>query len=184
MVTSVRDVLEEVRGIDVQGAARALAPSLEASGLTASLQQLSSPYEGVTVVDIHIDASLDSMHADQGFYGDGPSVTLAVYRIVEQGLLNAIKHGQAQHITIRVTQPDSSRVHIDVSDDGNSPAGETGLIGGGLATVDGWTRAFHGSWALHLNPNNGARLTAELRSVGAEIEPHSVSDPNSQNARS
>jgi signal transduction histidine kinase len=158
----VRDVLEEVRGIDLQGAVRALTPNLEASGLTESLLQLASGYESVAEIDIHIDSVLDRMDADSTFKNDGPSITLAIYRIVEQALLNSIKHGQARWITVRVELREASQVRIDVNDNGKNGSSVQGPTGGGLATIDGWARVFNGSWDLSIEPSQGAQLRVEL----------------------
>jgi signal transduction histidine kinase len=162
MITSVRDVLEEVRGIDLQGAVRALTPNLEASGLTESLLQLASGYESVVEIEIYVDSVLDRMDADATFKNDGPSITLAIYRIVEQALLNSIKHGQARCITVRVELREASQVRIDVSDDGKNGSSVQGPTGGGLATIDGWARVFNGSWDLTIAPSQGAHLRVEL----------------------
>jgi two-component system sensor histidine kinase UhpB len=61
----------------------------------------------------------------------GPSVTLAAYRVVQEGLINALRHAQASHIEIRLeSQADDSQMVITVADDGI-----------GLATS--WSRPGH-----------------------------------------
>ena len=55
----------------------------------------------------------------------GPSVTLAIYRVVQEGLINALRHAQASHVDIDV-DPIHAAHRGDVSDDGiGMPAAET-----------------------------------------------------------
>ena len=47
----------------------------------------------------------------------GSSVTLAIYRMVQEGLINAVRHAQAKRIDISV-QADAHRIVVTISDDG------------------------------------------------------------------
>jgi len=47
----------------------------------------------------------------------GPSVTLAIYRVVQEGLINALRHSQASRIDIRVAA-DAQRIAVTVDDNG------------------------------------------------------------------
>jgi two-component system sensor histidine kinase UhpB len=88
-----------------------LAPlSLDTLGLSATLESL--------VVDWQrrhpsIDITLrQDLPADLG-----PSVTLAIYRVVQEGLINALRHAQPAHVAIDV-HSDSGRLMVSVDDDG------------------------------------------------------------------
>ena len=79
----------------------------------------------------------------------GPSVTLAIYRVVQEGLINALRHAQAARVTIDV-HSDAQRIVVTVADDGigmpsqGSQPGHFGLRGlservahlGGIFTVE------------------------------------------------
>ena len=47
----------------------------------------------------------------------GPSVTLAAYRVVQEGLINALRHAQAEHIEIQLESQDDKMI-VTVTDDG------------------------------------------------------------------
>jgi two-component system sensor histidine kinase UhpB len=47
----------------------------------------------------------------------GPSITLAIYRVVQEGLINALRHAQASHVDIAVNS-DAHRIVVTVADDG------------------------------------------------------------------
>jgi len=64
----------------------------------------------------------------------GPSITLAIYRVVQEGLINALRHAQASHVDIAVNS-DGRRIVVTVADDGigmpatEVPPGHFGLRG-------------------------------------------------------
>ena len=64
----------------------------------------------------------------------GPSVTLAIYRVVQEGLINALRHAHASHVDI-VVNSDGQRIVVTVADDGigmsttEAPPGHFGLRG-------------------------------------------------------
>lgn len=47
----------------------------------------------------------------------GPSVTLAIYRLVQEGLINALRHAQASRVDINA-QSDVERILVTIDDDG------------------------------------------------------------------
>ncbi|HEY5101923.1 MAG TPA: ATP-binding protein [Steroidobacteraceae bacterium] len=47
----------------------------------------------------------------------GPSVTLAIYRVVQEGLINALRHAQASNIEI-TARSDAEHIVVSVADDG------------------------------------------------------------------
>jgi two-component system sensor histidine kinase UhpB len=98
----------------------------------------------------------------------GPSVTLAIYRVVQEGLINALRHAQASRVDVSV-HSDAHRIVVMITDDGvGLPAdwarpGHFGLRGlrervvhlGGVLTVA--NREPHGVW-----------LTAEIPLTGGK----------------
>jgi two-component system sensor histidine kinase UhpB len=64
----------------------------------------------------------------------GPSVALAIYRVVQEGLINALRHAQPSRVDVAVSA-DSRRIAVSVRDDGVglpadwSRAGHFGLRG-------------------------------------------------------
>jgi len=47
----------------------------------------------------------------------GPSVALAIYRVVQEGLINALRHAQATRVEVAVSA-DAQRIAVSVRDDG------------------------------------------------------------------
>jgi two-component system, NarL family, sensor histidine kinase UhpB len=97
----------------------------------------------------------------------GPTVTLTIYRVAQEGLINALRHGQPARVNIELHSQDS-QVVLTVTDDGVglppdwSRPGHFGLRG--LAD-----RVDHlgGTFEVANHEPHGVRLTATIPLVGA-----------------
>jgi len=151
--------LEELRIFDVRGAARVLSPNLEEIDLQTALEELALQFEVALAIEIDVDEAMD---LDRMILGSG--LPLAAYRIVEQGLLNAVVHAAASRVDVKITRtPEGCRV--TVADDG---VGMSANAGRGLGTtlVTTWTRAMHGTWHWETGlDGRGTTLVAELRAT-------------------
>jgi len=104
----------------------------------------------------------------------GPSVTLAAYRVVQEGLINALRHSQAQHIDInlesRAGEGDGiQRMIVTVADDGvGLPSGSWSRPGHfGLRGLTERVEHLGGELEVRDRAPNGVCLTAEIPLVGA-----------------
>ncbi len=85
-------------------------PALDTLGLAESLETLVRDWQG--------RHPAPRLGLRQQLPSDlGTSVTLAVYRVVQEGLVNAVRHARAQHVEIEVTAS-GGRMMVSVSDDG------------------------------------------------------------------
>jgi two-component system sensor histidine kinase UhpB len=92
----------------------------------------------------------------------GPSVTLAVYRVVQEGLINALRHAQASHVDIDV-QCDARRIVATVTDDGVGLASDWARPGHfGLRGLADRVRQLGGTFDIGRNGVCGVRLTADI----------------------
>lgn len=88
---------------------------------------------------------------------DDPRIAEMVGQVVEEGITNAIRHGQASKVDVIVSQDSSGRYSVTVRDNGTGPGG--GKRGVGSAIID---LATHGDWVLTTN-GNGSTLEAHIR---------------------
>jgi glucose-6-phosphate-specific signal transduction histidine kinase len=92
---------------------------------------------------------------------------LAIYRICEQGFLNALTHGAAENCVVRLSVEDSW-VHLTIENDGAGVQG-AGRSARGSAVIDAWVSSFDGTWTLRnleIPGNTSAgtvRLEAKLK---------------------
>jgi signal transduction histidine kinase len=128
---------------------RRLAHVIVASGLDTSLHeglaQLASSSEGLCDVTVTVDRAFDEFDMETAG-DDRASLRLAIYRIVEECISNAIRHGQAKNINVDLSAGLVGRrsfVDIVVTNDGhldnaNDPEGV------GLRVIRARAAAFNG----------------------------------------
>jgi two-component system sensor histidine kinase UhpB len=92
----------------------------------------------------------------------GPSVTLAIYRVVQEGLINALRHAQASQVEITV-QSDSRRIVVTVADDGvGMPTAETPPGHFGLRGLAERIAGLGGGFDIRRREPHGVCLVAEI----------------------
>lgn len=133
-----------------------LAPlSLDTLGLTATLESLAQDWQRR-----HPGVALTLHHALPPDLG--PSVTLAIYRVVQEGVINALRHAQASRIDVDVSG-DSRQIKVTVADDGIglgsqwSKPGHFGLRG----LTDRMTQ-LGGTFTIDNGAGGGVLLTAQI----------------------
>ena len=92
----------------------------------------------------------------------GEAVKEAVYRIVQEGLANAVRHGQPGRIKVAVAgAPDG--LLVEVSDDGAAPRGSPVRPGFGLSGMRERIAALDGTLSVEpRSPDSGWRVVARL----------------------
>lgn len=92
----------------------------------------------------------------------GPRVTLAAYRVVQEGLINALRHAQPSRIEIEL-QSTQERMRICVADDGvGLPAGWSRPGHFGLRGLAERVAHLGGTFTIVNRQPRGVRLTAEI----------------------
>ncbi|MEO8302182.1 MAG: HAMP domain-containing protein [Rhizomicrobium sp.] len=136
----VRDILKQLRP-----------DGLAETGLAVAIGNLATFWErhGGVAVHLHIAA------ADFGAETDG-----VIYRLVQEGLTNAARHGAARHAWITI-ESDGSATRVIVEDDGTG-FGETGSGGLGLKGMRERLSSLSGSLTLSRRQGGGTRLMAEI----------------------
>lgn len=134
------DEIERIRQFEVRGVSKQLAPEFAGPYFTPALEDLISRY--AKAIHIQLDVS------EQGKLPE--LARLACFRIVEQALLNAAKHGAATEVLIEVYEL-ANELTIKVLNNG-AKLPKNPVAGAGFATIDEWVGQFNGTWSL--KPNN------------------------------
>ena len=114
----VREAITHTRKL-----ARGLSPvESEANGLMSALHELVAHVEKIFRVKCRLDCPEPVLIRN-------PVFATHLYRIVQEAINNAVKHGQAGHIGIAL-EPVGDRVALTVSDDGAGFAADTRKSGG------------------------------------------------------
>ena len=92
------------------------------------------------------------------------TTALTAYRVVQEGLTNALRHSDATLIAVMVAL-DADVLRIDVEDNGRGlpdPARGSAYVGLGLRGLAERVAALDGALTVENAPTGGARLVARL----------------------
>jgi signal transduction histidine kinase len=101
------------------------------------------------------------------FMGDGtskrldPDIELALYRVVQEGLTNAIRHSNAQHIEV-VLERSPRAVWLTITDDGCGFDPKQHEHGLGLIGIRERVHVLDGIFSIDTAPGAGTRLLVEV----------------------
>jgi two-component system sensor histidine kinase UhpB len=129
--------------------------SLDALGLSATLENLVTDWRRRnSAVQIELAHRLP---ADLK-----PNVALAVYRVVQEGLINALRHAQPTHVAIEV-DGGAGRIRVTVADDGIGLPADWSRPGHfGLRGLADRVAQLGGTFGVGCRPGRGALLTADI----------------------
>lgn len=130
------DEIERIRQFDVRSVSKQLTPELSGPSIRPAIEDLASRYAKVMTIRIDILEQGKLTHL----------LKLASYRIIEQALLNAAKHANAQKVDI-IIQELKDELTISVKNDGQ-PLANQPVAGAGFAIIEDWVSQYNGSWSL------------------------------------
>lgn len=154
-ILSIVGRLEALRALDVKPAVRSLSPDLHNVDLQTAVEELAAQYEPGIGVRVKVSPEVDEQRNSYD-----PELPLAIYRIVEQALLNAAVHGKPQNVDVVVKQEKNELV-VEVINDGQEISQER-HPGLGTAILNTWSGLFNGTWNLEPLQGGGARLSVRL----------------------
>jgi two-component system sensor histidine kinase UhpB len=133
-----------------------LAPlSLDALGLSATIENLVRDWQRRNP-SISIDVK-HRLPADLS-----PSVTLAIYRVVQEGLTNALRHARPSHVDISI-EGDARRIYVSVADDGVGLPADWARPGHyGLRGLADRVSQLGGTLNVHNQQTRGVLLSADI----------------------
>jgi signal transduction histidine kinase len=117
---------------------------------------------------IEVDVSIDLAHervAGQG--GDGalerhiPELETAIYRIVQEALTNATKHGGARRAVVEIHE-EGETVHVEIRDDGRGFDPSADTAGFGLLGMRERVELLDGTLRIDSSPGAGAAVRANF----------------------
>ena len=95
------------------------------------------------------------------------SITVTLYRLVQEALTNVAKHAAASHVTVRLERvgaagTDDDRINVAVVDDGIGTAPRVPTRGLGLIGMRERVMALQGKLVFTSSPGQGFELSAEI----------------------
>jgi signal transduction histidine kinase len=125
---------------------------LEAGGLVSALRALASDMESMFKISCQVKCENATSVQD-------PTMAKHLYRIAQEAVTNAVKHGKATNIRIELASDEEKSV-LTVKNDGKSfPKVSTNKEGLGLKIMDYRARTIGGSLHVHSSPEGGTVAT-------------------------
>jgi signal transduction histidine kinase len=150
LLASLAAELAEAKG-ELRGIVSGLTPSaLDEADLATALRRLVATFGGdgrQIALEVTTEEPLP------------PEVTVAAYRVVAEGITNALRHGQAGQVAVRVETTSHGQLIIDVQDDG---VGGPIAPGVGLTSLRQRAEQLQGSLAVGPCDGGGVLLHVEL----------------------
>jgi signal transduction histidine kinase len=135
--------------------------ALDELGVQAAIEALAER-NGRHGIDVDVNVELASEHGARPARHT-PELETALYRIVQEALTNAHKHGNARRAVVEVHERDAT-VRLSVRDDGSGfdPAGEGEGEGFGLLGVHERVALLGGELQIDSAPGRGTTVTARI----------------------
>jgi signal transduction histidine kinase len=143
--------IEGIRSIDIREVAQLLSPNLAGEGLIGSCENLCREYQTEIAFSIEISEKIESIDDE---------LKLGIYRIIEQGVINSIKHGPASKISIRVENSSANGLIVEVKD--NGPGCSQVGSGKGTVIIDSWLSKLGGRKEIDSAPGQGFTLQVSI----------------------
>ena len=147
LVRLINNAIQQARNV-----ARGLDPiDVEASGLAAALRTLARETEDL----FHVTCNL---HCGQTVLPVNRFAALQLYRITQEGISNAVKHGRPTQIEIRLAT-DATHVRLRIKDDGRGfRSGVATLTGMGLRIMHYRAHVIGGVLKIDSRPDRGTEI--------------------------
>ena len=160
----VREAIRQTRLL-----ARGLSPvALESEGLMSALQELASNTEKI----FHVECRFES---EPPVPVTEPVMVTHLFRIAQEAISNAIKHGKATRILIRLTLQ-HGRILLRIADNGAGFAEDAPRQKGmGLRIMRSRAGMIGGTLAVENNPEGGARITCAVTLAAQPRQPANAS---------
>jgi signal transduction histidine kinase len=165
LLQQVAQEIDRVREEDVRNVSHLLHPGIINVGLLPALHSLLAQTRqlmSVTFTAAPEVVALDNP-AENGIH---PDVRLVVYRVLEEALANAYRHGKATAVTVTLALA-GRRLRLQVSDNGCGFAPADRPAGIGFQSIAARAGQVGGAWQVQSSPEAGTTLTLWVPTGGA-----------------
>ncbi len=165
----VRGILERLAAVreTTRAVSHQLHPAILRMGLPAALRSLRDSLEPAVTVQLDVAPEVEARELRRSFgvaedRAPPPlpeDVRLALYRLVQEGVNNAVHHGGVAEVAVRLWSPRPDQLAVSVEDRGQG-FDRTRRGGLGLASLRGAMEALGGRLEVASGPGSGTRVLA------------------------
>lgn len=128
-------------------------PKLE-EGLLKAIEALCDSFSALEGVTCSLSAECDVPPFDE-------TQSLNIYRVIQESCSNAVKHGEASEITVRITESDGGCT-FEVTDNGKGFHVADKKFGMGIPSMTDRMRMLGGDFSIYSTIGEGTRVVAEV----------------------
>lgn len=139
--------LEQIRSIDVREVSQLLTPNLAGEGLIGSCENLCREYQPEITFTIEISQEAEDLEEE---------AKLGLFRIIEQAVVNSIKHGPAANVRISLERSSADQLVLAIEDDG--PGAKAPGSGTGTVVIDAWISKLGGRKEIESKSGSGYKI--------------------------
>jgi signal transduction histidine kinase len=163
-ITEIRDIaseLDKVREHEIRGISHRLHPGIIRMGLLPALSSIRDGYANVMNITLEVCDGVTQIDMP-GQSGFDEKVVLVVYRVVEEALANAVKHGEASATEVSVSIDEAHSLNIAVKDNGKGFDSENTPAGHGIQTISDYISVLEGTFAIESEIGEGTTLSVKI----------------------
>lgn len=146
--------LESARVNDLRLAIQSLSPNFELTDLEGAIGRLVDSKFSPTKLAVSVVDSVSKFSAE---------IKMATYRISEQAVLNAQMHGEAENISVTISETADQEFTLVIQDDGSGASEGAANAGVGTAVIDSWARVLSGTKSISTTASGGYRLEVSFK---------------------
>ena len=163
----IREVIDRL--VVVRDTARAVShqlhPAILRMGLPAALRSLRDALEPAVTVTIDVAPDVEARELQRSFgVAEEPApvplpadVRLVLYRLVQEAVNNAVRHGGVSEVVVRLWSPRADQLAVSIEDHGRG-LGRGTRLGLGLTSLRGALEALDGRLEVTSVPGGGTRV--------------------------
>lgn len=159
LLADARTRIDALREQEIRQVSHLLHPSITRLGLGPAVRSLARQYQGVMDVIVRLPAELE-------YVGYEPAETLpqetclGVYRVLEEALTNAHRHGHARQATLSVELGEGPSVAVTVQDNGEGFNPADAARGLGFSIIEMRVADAGGKWYVTSGRDQGTTVRA------------------------
>jgi two-component system NarL family sensor kinase len=159
-IDQLAEELDLLRENAIRKLSQRLYPSKVRIGLIPGLRDLQDRHDGQLPIDLTVTPEVYAMEP-AGESRIPFNTRLALYRIADEAVTNAVRHSHAARASIRLDSREQSLI-ISIEDNGSGfDTAATGK-GLGIATMRDYVETLRGSFQLQSAPGSGTKITASV----------------------
>ena len=163
LLQRVRDELQQLQDNDIRRASHDLYPAVIRLGLLPALRSLRDRVDGMVPTQLVVGKELSEMDGNNG-KAFAEEFKIGVYRVVEEGLSNVVKHARATEASVQLHYSKNGGFSLVIGDNGCGLNVSKVSFGLGLIAMRDYAEALGGGFELESSPGQGTKIHVMLPS--------------------